>query len=125
MSLKFRSARTACAVLTLVASGLGVSLSAASADAATSSQPSWCGWHPANTMWNPGDVLQAPLNLRTGQSTLCNSIGTFKSTGWGQVNIHCYTTNGSGETWYYVDSTLGNGWVFAGDILGTFDAQGC
>lgn len=124
MSFKIRSARTACLALTLVASALGVSTSAANA-AVPASQPSWCGWNPANTAWNPGEILQAPLNLRTGQGTSCNSRGTFTSTGWGYLNIHCYTVNGSGQTWYYVDSTLGNGWVYSGDILGTFDAGSC
>jgi hypothetical protein len=124
MPFKTRYARTACAALALVASTLGVSVSAANA-ATPLSQPSWCGWHPANRMWNPGNIEQAPLNLRDGQSTLCNRLNTFTSSGYGYLNVDCYTTNGAGEVWYYVDSTLGYGWVYSGDVIATFDAQGC
>ena len=117
--------RTACAAVALAASALTLSVPAAHAAAVPASQPSWCGWTPANTSWgDPGDTLQQPLNLRTGQSTYCDQTGTITSTGW-NLTIRCYTTNGAGYVWYYVDSPAGRGWVYSGDVFAGWDPVGC
>ncbi len=103
--------------------GSVIAFSAAAADAATQSplQPSWCGWTPANNSGEPGNVLQVPLNLRTGQGTACDIKGVINSTGW-NLTVRCQTSDGS---WYYVDSPAGRGWVTAGDVETLWTPYNC
>jgi hypothetical protein len=110
-------------VAALALTGSMVAFSAAAADAAPQpqQQPSWCGWTPANNSGEPGDVLQTPLNLRTGQGTECNIEGVINSTGW-NLTVRCQTSDGS---WYYVDSPAGRGWVTAGDVETLWTPYNC
>jgi hypothetical protein len=117
MSTAIRT-RTVFAALALTGSMVAFSAAAANAAAQPQAQPSWCGWMPANDSFEPGEVLQAPLNLRTGQGTECNLKGTITSTGW-NLTIRCQTSDGS---WYYVDSPAGTGWVTAGDVSPIWDS---
>lgn len=114
----------------LVASGIAAAaLSAATlalppAASASTAQPNWCGWKPANNSHiYPAWVVQGPLNVRTGQSTSCNSYGQSGAGSLFSPNLilRCQTTNGSGEVWYYADTNIstpdgGRGWVFSGDV---------
>lgn len=116
--------RTRALFTALVLTGSMIAFSAAAAAADTAVQPhqaSWCGWNPANNSGEPGDVLQTPLNLRTGQGTECSVIGVIKSTGW-NLTVRCQTSDGS---WYYVDSPAGRGWVIAGDVVTPWTPYNC
>ncbi len=105
---------------------------AASAQAATPSQPaasvqpaaqpSWCGWKPGNNSHDPGQISYSYVNVRTGQGTQCNIVGGASS---GQlVTVRCYTYNGAGEMWYYVDAGV-TGWVIANSVYAAWTPVQC
>ena len=104
------------------------------AASASTHQPSWCGWKPANNshIW-PAWVIQGPLNVRKGQSTSCDPWGQISAGSLTSPNLilRCQVKNGAGEVWYYADTNLntdgsGRGWVFSGDVAWTFGTpMGC
>jgi hypothetical protein len=117
--------------LALAAAGLTGTLAlgaglAAPAQAATSatralSQPSWCGWHPANNSGYTG-WLAAHTQIHDGQGTACDVIATG---GWiDQLTLRCRTADSS---WVYVDdwAILVRGWVPASAVGGTLPYSTC
>jgi hypothetical protein len=114
-----RTAAVGAASLALAAGAVFASAPAQAATVRPASQPSWCGWHPANDSLQFGYITYSSVNIRSGQSTLCDVVagGGFLE----PINVRCYTVNGAGETWYYIDDlyNLSTGWVIAGSVSAT------
>lgn len=110
---------------TLAAMSGVLAVPAAQAAVRPNSQPSWCGWHPANDSSDPGWVTYSFVNIRTGQGTQCNVIGGGNNNDY--VVVHCYAINGAGEEWYYIWDSANNvtGWVIANSVLPVWDPVAC
>ena len=108
----------------LTRSGL-FAVPAAQAAVQPNAQPSWCGWHPANDSGDPGWITYDVVNIRTGQGTQCNVIGTGSNGDY--VVVHCYAINGAGELWYYIWDSANSttGWVIGNSVLPVWDAEAC
>ncbi|MET8956965.1 SH3 domain-containing protein [Streptomyces sp. NPDC004393] len=103
-------------------SGVAVAPAAQAAAPQVASQPSWCGWRPANNSHDPGTVSYSYVNIRSGQSTQCNVIGGASSGQW--VTVRCYIYNTTGEEWYYIDGPV-TGWVIANSVYAGWSPVQC
>lgn len=119
-----KSSFLATTVVSLLAATAFTGLSAGAASAAAASQPSWCGWTPANNSHDPAWVTGG-VNIRTGQGTSCNiKNGAHPTANPGDVLlVHCISSN----NWYYLtdESTGVTGWSAAYLVTALFDAGSC
>ncbi|GAA1382814.1 hypothetical protein GCM10009639_02340 [Kitasatospora putterlickiae] len=86
-------------------------------------QPSWCGWQPANNSNMFAVVSWDFVNVRSGQGTECDVVGS--ATRWNTVRARCYIDNGIGERWYYSDVNGVRGWIFGGALTGLAEPARC
>ncbi|KDN87417.1 RICIN domain-containing protein [Kitasatospora cheerisanensis] len=85
--------------------------------------PPACGWTPANDSHDPGSFIAGPVNIRTGQSTICGVVGQAAQ-GDGAW-IRCSNVNSIGETWFYLESNGKVGWVRSGSVQMGWTPLGC
>ncbi|PRY02303.1 SH3 domain-containing protein [Allonocardiopsis opalescens] len=70
-----------------------------------------CGTAGPNLDGTIGRTIQNNVNMRTGSSTGCTSVGQAQTSH--QLIYYCYTVGNDGYTWTYVRNvtTARNGWI--------------
>lgn len=112
---------------TVLVSASCAALSAAGVVAAPSSSAAVrpavdCSWNPSRNSSVTANFTGTGVNIRTGPSTVCTSIGQGQPSN--RVIVHCYTdTPGFSFVWLYLtDETTGKkGWSY-GQFVSVFSA---
>lgn len=97
-------------IMTAVLTVLGGQALATAAQPHGTATPANCGWQPANDARLNAWFQDDGVNIRSGDSTSCASLGLGYQ--HHSVTVHCYSRPGGGDLWVYLtdNSTGVSGW---------------